>query len=293
MKKLIFPLALLFLPLVSAEDCGLLNLATCIPQKIFEFCLNIFYAPITPLLVLIKSFLTEPINLGSFMPLWAIIIYVLSLFYGLLILYSGFNFMISGYDAVKRAKAKEWFQNIILMIVLVQASYFIYSLVLDINSLLTSGIINLIDPRFFILTADNIVNLGLEFFFAIFYAITLFITVIILTLRYIVIAVGVVFVPIGIFLYFIPPLQSYGKLIINFLGVCIFTTFFDSLIFLVCSQLINLPIFDNFKILVMITAFSIANILMFYLIFFSAIKSAFKTGEKAVAIVSSVAKFFA
>ena len=293
MKKLFLSLGLLFIPFVSAEDCGLLNLATCIPQKIFEFFLNIFYAPITPLLVLIKSFLTEPINLSSFMPLWAIIIYVLSLFYGLLILYSGFNFMISGHDAVKRAKAKEWFQNIILMIVLIQASYFLYTLVLDVNSLLTSGIINLIDPRFFILTADNIINIGLEFFFAILYAITLFITVIILTLRYIVIAVGVVFVPIGIFLYFIPPLQSYGRLIINFLGICIFTTFFDSLIFLVCAQISNLPIFGNFKILVMITAFSIANILMFYLIFFSAIKSAFKTGEKGVAIVSSVAKFFA
>lgn len=293
MKKFFLSLALFLIPFVRAEDCSLLNLGTCLTQNIFEFFLNIFYAPILPFLTLIKNFLTQPIDLSGFMPLWAIIVYVISLFYGILILYAGFNFMISGHDVVKRTKAKQWFQNIIIMIVLVQASYFIYSLVLDVNSLLTSGLINLIDQRFFLLTADNITNLGLEFLFAIFYALTLLITVLILTLRYIIIVVGVAFVPIGIFLYFIPPLQSYGKLIINFLGVCIFSTVLDAVIFLVCAQIVNLSIFDNFKILLMITAFSIANILMFYLMFFSAIKSAFKTGESIAATVVSVAKYFA
>ena len=43
----------------------------------------------------------------------------------------------------------------------------------------------------------------------------------------------------------------------------------------------------------MISAFSIANSLMFYLMFFSAIKSAFKTGESIAGTVASVAKYFA
>jgi len=42
----------------------------------------------------------------------------------------------------------------------------------------------------------------------------------------------------------------------------------------------------------MISAFLIANFLMFYLMFFSAIKSAFKTGGKIAATGASVAKFF-
>jgi hypothetical protein len=37
--------------------------------------------------------MTEPIKLEMFVSLWAIILYVLSIFYGLLMLYSGFNFM--------------------------------------------------------------------------------------------------------------------------------------------------------------------------------------------------------
>jgi hypothetical protein len=275
------------------SECGLMNLATCLPEKLYDFLLNILNAPIQPLLDFTKSLLTEPVNLSLFSSIWAIIIYVLSLFYGLLMLYSGFNFIISGYDAEKRNKAKEWFRNIFIMIVLIQASYFLYSLIIDINALLTSGVINIINENFFLLTADNIVNLGLQFIFALFYGLTLFFTVLFLTLRYIIIAIGVVFIPIGIFFYFIPPLKEYGKLIMNFLGTCIFVTFFDSLILLASSKITEIAIFANFKILVMISAFSMANLLMFYLMFFTAIKSALKTGEKVSVTVASVAKYFA
>ena len=127
MKKYLWSLILFLIPLVNAEEeCGLLNLASCIPQKLYDYLINILNSPIQPLLILTKGLLTEPINLETFVSLWAIVLYVLSIFYGLLMLYSGFNFMISGYDVVKRTKAKEWFRNIFIMIVLVQASYFVY-----------------------------------------------------------------------------------------------------------------------------------------------------------------------
>jgi len=243
-----------------------------------------------------KSLLTEPVSLSTFSSIWAIMIYILSLFYGLLILYSGFNFMVSGYDVAKREKAKEWFKNILIMIILVQASYFIYSTIIDMNSLLTSGIINMVDPQFFMLTADNIVNIGLQFFFGTLYVLTLIFTSLFLAFRYMFVAVGVVFVPIGIFLYFIPPLQGYGKLILNFLGICIFITFFDSIIFLAGAKLVEIPLFANFKILVMVSIFTATNLLMFYLMFFSAIKSALNTGKEVygnVAFVTKIAALFA
>ena len=244
-------------------SCSLLNIASCLPQVIYDFILNILNAPIDPLLSLTKNILTEPINLSLFSSLWAIVIYIISLFYSLLFLYSGFNFMISGNDPAKRTKAKENLRNILIMIVLIQMSYFLYSLVIDMNSVLTSGVVNMIDQNFFRITADNIVNIGLEFFFTIFYVITLFFTALILVLRYIVIAIGVIFVPFGIFFYFIEPLQDYGKLILNFLGISIFVTFFDSIILLACSKIVELSFFENFKILVMINAFSAINFLMF------------------------------
>lgn len=295
MKKIFLAFfTFLFIPFITAEEeCGLLNLASYIPQKLYDFFINILNAPISPLLEFTKSLLTEPVSLELFAPLWAIILYVISLFYGILMLYSGFNFMFSGHDAIKRAKAKQWFMNIFIMIVLIQASYFLYEIVLDLESLLTAGVINLVDDSFFLLTADNLVNIGLQFFFALFYVLTLLITVLFLTLRYIIVAVGVVFLPIGIFCYFIPPLKSYGRLVFNFLGICIFTTFLSSLIFLVCSQLINIELFENFKILIMISAFGMADFLMFYLMIFSMIKSAIKTTEDFSGTIVAVGKYFA
>ena len=275
------------------EECGLLNLASCIPERLYSFFISVLNAPIQPLLDLTKSLLTEPIALDYLVPLWAIILYVLSTFYGLLLLYAGMNFMISGHDEVKRSKSKEWFQNIFLMIVFTQASFFLYSWIIEISSLLTSGMINLVDPDFFLLTADNIINIGLQFFLGVFYALTLLTTVFILIIRYLTIAVGVVLFPIGIFLYFIPPVQDYGKLLLNYLGVVIFMGFFNSIFFLVGSHLLVMPAFANIKIMVMICCFSMANLMMLYLLFFSLIKSAFKTTSSISGPVVSIMKYFA
>ena len=273
-------------------ECGLLNLASCIPEKLYGFFISVLNAPIKPLLDFIKSLLTEPVNIEILAPLWAIILYVLSIFYGLLLLYAGMNFMFSGHNEVKRAKSKEWFQNVFLMIIFTQMSFFLYSLILDVSSLLTAGMMNLVHPDFFLLTADNIINIGLQFFFALLYVLVLLLTMLILMIRYLTVAIGVVLFPIGIFLYFIPPVQDYGKLILNYLGVCIFIGFFDSIIFLVASQLIEIQIFENMKIMVMIGAFSMANLLMLYLLFFSIIKSALKTTSSVAKPIISVAKYF-
>jgi hypothetical protein len=268
--------------------CGITNLATCIPQKLYDFLINLLNAPIQPLLSLTNTLLIEPVQLSLFISLWVVILYVISLFYGFLMIYSGFNFIISGYDVVKRNKAKEWFKNLLIMVVLVQASYFLYETVVDIGSLLAIGLMKLIDENFFLITVDNITNIGLQFFFTFFYVIVLFITIIILTFRYIIVAVGVVFAPIGIFLYFIPPLNDYGKLVLNFLGISIFIPIFDLLIFLVCSKLLFISIFQNFKILIMISAFSLSNLLMIYLMFFSAIKSISKTSRSIISVVKFI-----
>lgn len=273
-------------------ECGLLNLASCIPEKLYGFFISVLNAPLKPLLSFIKSLLTEPVNIEVLVPIWAIILYVLSIFYGLLLLCAGMNFMFSGHNEIKRAKSKEWFQNVFLMILFTQMSFFLYSLILDVSSLLTAGMMNLVDPDFFLLTADNIINIGLQFFFALFYVLTLFLTMLILMIRYLTVAIGVVFFPIGIFLYFIPPVQDYGKLILNYLGICIFIGFFDSVIFLVASQLIQIQFFENMKIMVMIGTFSMANLLMLYLLFFSIIKSASKTASSVAKPIVSIAKHF-
>jgi hypothetical protein len=174
------------------------------------------------------------------------------------------------------------------MIILVQASYFIYSLAIDVGSIVTSTTLSLVDPNFFKITLDNLSNIGLEMVFSLFYLLALIFSIVVLILRYIVVSVGVVFFPLGIFAYFLEPIKPYGKLIINFLGVGIFVTFLDALILIGFSQLASLPLFTNFKVLVTITCFGTISFAMIFLMFFSAIKSGIGIGTKVVSVVAKV-----
>ncbi len=273
---MIIMLFLLLIPVAhAAEDkCGLANLATCIPQKFFEFLHGLINAPLQPFLYLTKNLLSEPVNIQVFISLWAIIVYILSIFYGLFLILAGFNFLISGYSAEKRERAKDWLKNVILMMIFVQASFYLYSILIELSSAMTAGIIGMVDPNFFLLTVDNITNLGLEIFLAIPYLLTLLLTVILLSIRYLLVATGVLFFPIGLFFYFIPPLVSYGKLTLNILLIALFLPFIQSLMLLAASKVIEIPVFQNFKIVIMIATFFLLNLTMIFLIFFAIAKAA-------------------
>lgn len=269
--------------------CGLLNFASCLPEAFFNYFSSILNAPLQPLLILVKDLLSANVNLQLFSSLWAIMVYILSMFYALLILYAGFSFIISGYNAEKRENSKEWLKNIIIMIILIQASFFIYELIVSLSSSLTTSTLSLINNNFFLLTLDNLPNVALQIIFFITYILVLLITALILIIRYGIVAIGVVLFPLGIFFYFIQPLKSYGLLLLNFLGVALFITFLDSIILVGFAKLIDVSLFANIKILVMIAAFGLVNSAMFFLMFFSTIKAAFSLGTKVAKIVAKVA----
>jgi len=255
-------------------DCGITNLGSCLAEKLFEFIIYILNLPLKPLLEFTRILLTEPVNILIFAEVWAVIIYILSMFYGFLLLMVGFRFLVSGYSVEQREKAKSGLRNIIIMIVLVQASFFLYSLALDLSSSVSVIVFNMIKDEFFLITADNIANLGLELIFLIPYVASVTITLIFLSIRYICVSVGVIFFTIGLFLYFIGSLKSYGELILNYLGVLISLPFLYSLIFLASAKILEIPTFQNFKILVMIGAFSLVNLITIFIILFVIIKPA-------------------
>lgn len=264
-------------------ECGLLNLASCITEKFFQFLLDILNAPIKPFLSLIKSLLSEPINISLFSGLWASIVYIIAMFYGFLFLYSGFNFMISGYDAVKRENAKSWLRNVLIMIILIQASFFLYELAIELSAIMTTTILSMMGSGLFLLTFDP------QLIFIIVYIPVLFLTALILIIRYVVVAIGVVFLPIAIFLYFIPPLRSWGSWILNILGINIFVTFFDALILIGFSKLLSLSVFGGMNIMVMIAAFLFIDILTLFLMFFSLLRSGVNFATKIGAVIAKFA----
>lgn len=226
--------------------------------------LNILNAPIQPFLELTLNLLSEPINLTLFFSMWVIIVYVISMFYGLMLVASGFNFIISGYDVVKRENAKQWLRNIVIMIILIQASFFIYELAIELSSIITSAVLTLVDPDFFLISVDDIGDIGLAIVFALIYVLVLIVTALILVIRYAFVAIGVVLLPLAIFFYFLPPLKQYGSLILNFLGIAIFITFFDVILLAGFSKLVDLAIFGGMQILVLISAFMIINVFIIF-----------------------------
>lgn len=274
-------------------ECGLVNLGSCLIQKTFEYILTLLNAPISPFLQLNLNLLSEPININLFLSLWTIVVYVLSMFYAILIMYSGFNFIISGYDSARRENAKNWLRNVLIMIILVQASFFIYKLTISLSASLTSAMLTLIDPNFYLIGVGGIADLGMAILFSFLYVCTLITTSFVLVLRYAIVSVGVVFFPIAIFFYFIPALKQYGSLIMNFLEIAIFISFLDAIILIGFSKLITIGIFANMTVLILISAFLLIDILTLFLMFFSIVKSAFKTGEKIAGTIGSVAKYFA
>lgn len=269
------------------------NIGEEIADTLFNFIIELVNAPLQPLLDAVKTLLEMKIDITLFKDIWAIMCYTISIFYGLLFLYSGFRFITSGADPFKREKAKLMLKNLIIMIVLINASYFIYEIIIQTSSLLTEGVMGLINPNFFNLVSGNIESIALEFFFAGTYILILILTLLILSIRYIIVAFGVAFFPIGLLLYYIEPVKQYGKLILNFLGATIFMTFFDALILLISSRLIGLDFFTTYRILLVMSAFGLCNLLMLYLMFFAAIKSAFKSGGKIAAIAVKYGKYLA
>ena len=140
----------------------------------------------------------------------------------------------------------------------------------------------------FILTIDNLPNIFMEFFLYIAYLGVLLLCIVLLAIRYIIVSIGVIFFPLGIFLSFIPPLRGYGNLIINLLMTAVFITFFESLLLLGASLLIGIPLFANMKIVVMIASFLLISIIMVLIAVFAVAKAALSANNSAIHRVSKL-----
>ena len=247
-------------------QCSLTNLGTCLVEKFFEYLLYLFNLPIQAMLSWIQDLMTSQVSTGIFFSIWTVIVYILSMFYGLFLVFVGLKFIISGHAVEQREKAKSNLKNIFLMIVFVQASYILYGLILEVSSALTTTVFNLIPPDFFLLTATSII----------------------LALRYIFVAFGVVLFAIGLFMYFIESVSDYGKLILNYLFVGILTPFFYALILLAGSRFLEVSIFSEMKILVMIGTFALINILTFIVVIFVIIKATLKVATPIAKVTRMV-----
>lgn len=255
---------------------------------LFDFILDLINEALQPFLTYIFKFLTEPVNISVFADIWSIIVYVLSMTYGLLLLFVGFRFILSGESPEQRENAKLGLRNILIMIVLVQASFIFYEIIIEFATGLTGAVIDMIDYSFFRITLEDYSKFGFELILSVLYLIHLILVLIILIFRYICVSAGVIFFAIGIFFYFISFLNQYGRLIINGLCVLIFLPFFYALVFLTSSKIIELDTFRGFKTLIMIGAFDFVLISTALLLIFVIVKAALKVIAPTSKVIKAV-----
>lgn len=219
---------------------------------------------VNPLFETMKTLMLYNIDPFSFQSYWVAIVSVVSAFYLLLFLVVGLRFLLGSYDAVHRKKAKEWFKGAIIIVVGVNASLVLYSLLLLVGSAIAQtlwvpGLEEMLSAAS--LDALNLVWLGLLSFIV-------FLAMVTLVLRQIFLIVAVMLVPIAIFLYFIPPTKAYGSAIVNLVFAFVFMQVLDVIILLGVSLFVNefamLPSIDLISLTAGFLFIFLANIGLMY-----------------------------
>jgi len=164
---------------------------------------------------------------------WQTVITVLSCFYLLIFLIIGFAFLLSGANIQKREQAKDWLKKAFMMIIGVNLSFLGYTLILELSSAITQYFWETGFSQFF----QNSIFTSAGLLMLVFYSGVIFITLITLFIRYLFLLAGVALFPIGIFLYFTPKMESWGKLVFSFLGTMLAMQLLDVIILIASYQL--------------------------------------------------------
>ena len=256
---------LLVIPLAHArsdeenDSCGILDLAECIPEKLYDFFSDFISVPIQPLLAGVESLLTADVSIRIFHYFWSVIRYMLSLFYVFFFSYAGYVLLFANSSAIQRAHAKELLRNTVLMIIFINGSFYFYGLILELASVLNTALFGFIENDFFQFSPAAILNAHLYLGTVIIYAIVLFATIILLLLRYVFVSIAVVFLPIAIFMYFLPPLKYYGRFMLHVIMLFLFITTAHILIIITCSLMVDIPLLKELSVLFAIACFLIID----------------------------------
>jgi len=181
---------------------------------------------IEPLFLVMKALILYNVNPFNFEGYWLAVVSIISAFYLLLFLVVGFRFLLGSYDAEQRLKAKEWFKGAIMIVIAVNASLLLYSLLLLLGSGTASALWSPELESFLLLENLSVLNFVWLFVVALF----AFLAMITLIVRQIFLIISVMLFPIGVFFYFIPPLKGFGSALLNLIGVFVFMQVLDVII---------------------------------------------------------------
>lgn len=219
---------------------------------------------------------TNP-NIDSMENLWKSITLVISSFYLIIFLVIGTKFLMSGNNIEGREQAKEWLKNAFMMIVGVNVSFVLYKLLLETATAITQFIWI---TGFESLFSDSITSsAGFVLLIATSGAVGL--AMITLFLRYIFLLLAVLLFPIGIFLFYTPKLQNWGKIIFNLIGMALFMQFIDVIVFVASNQLMTDLAGQTGQAFVPALSFALVAVINILMVVYAVLKSAFSIADNS------------
>lgn len=211
----------------------LLGLPNSIGEAIFSFLSGGFIEFINMVYGTITAFITTNPDINLVKPIYDTIVFILSSFFGLLFTITGIKFLIGGYNFESRADAKKWLQNIFILIVILNISFYVYQVSLDFGTATATALWDTNIDSY--LTAQdwnvsNVIFLG-------FFSFAVVIGCVGVLFRYFFVMFNALVFPIAIFMYFIPPIKGLGKVLIEFSFGVIVMQIFDVLVLVIGYKL--------------------------------------------------------
>ena len=211
----------------------LINALTALPLQIvsafFSFVVDGLSLSVVSLRDATLKFMFSSPDVGFLCGVYNGVLAMIDSLFALVMMGLALFFILRSGDVEGRMEAKKWMENMIVMAVVLAFSFQIFGSLLNFNTYLTNSLAtqsmgSIFGPPknpssviFAFLMLSTTGALGI-------------LTFLTLLLRYIMIPFMLLLFPVAIFMYFIPPLQGWGKTFLKIILVCIFMTTADALV---------------------------------------------------------------
>ena len=223
---------------------------------------------IEPFLDASKTFILSNPDPSGLVNYWQLMVQVISAFYILLFLVAGLKFVLGAYDSHQREEAKEWFKNALFVVIVLNASYLLYTVLLDVGSAIALEFWSSDFESLFTFASIESLNL-----FSLYYlSFTISLLWFTLFARYALLLIGVIAFPIGVFLFFVPPLKPYGSAILNLFGIAVFLQLIDVFALIVANGVLDVVGGPDFAFLVPSTTFLVMFLINLTMLLLAAVK---------------------
>ena len=216
----------------------LTNLPGCIVEAFFSYLVSGLIASTQGLVDASFSFIFSSPNPQWFCTPYNTVLTSLEGLYSIALMGLAFYYIIRSTDVEGRTTAKRWLEKMLVMIVFLSFSFPMFQLILDFNTYLSTNLASesmkgmFTSPGSFTSAVFALVILLPMVSF-------MMLTFVTLLIRYLLIPFALLLFPVAIFLYFIPPTESWGKTFLKIIGILVFMTTIDALVLLGLSSLFN------------------------------------------------------